>query len=338
MASDRALKLLGLINQMEAQKSLDQYRQWQMGRAQTEYDALVDKQQKDQSAQRYRMENDPYILGIAAQKDAPLQERLADLSNFTAQYPAPPEVVDKYAQLIQNTQPKYGYQNVVSGDRELMYPTLDNKISGPAVGAGSRWSPNKPTTNIYNTPMGLDKLADEMGKGLVAERPDVENSVAAYAQLQEAKSLLDSGAITGAFADWKVGVGKALQQAGISIAEDPIANTEAYAALMGRQVGQIIKQFGAGTGLSDADREYAEKIVAGKITMNEKSMRKIIEMNERAYKNIITRYNERAEQVMGKAGAANLPYDLRVNFDPDSFKPPKNSLESLSDEDLLKGF
>ena len=101
---------------------------------------------------------------------------------------------------------------------------------------------------------------------------------------------------------------------GIKFDNDPVANTQAYAATMGNQVGQIIKQFGSGTGLSDADREYAEKIVGGKVTLNEQALRKLLDINERAYKNVIEEYNSRANQVMGKPGASSLPYDLRVDI------------------------
>jgi len=81
---------------------------------------------------------------------------------------------------------------------------------------------------------------------------------------------------------------------------------------MGKQVGTIIKQFGSGTGLSDADREYAEKIVGGKITLTEEAIRKIISINKRAYQNVIRNYNKRAKQVMEKPEAKELPYNLLV--------------------------
>src|SRR5690606_34861800 len=94
--------------------------------------------------------------------------------------------------------------------------------------------------------------------------------------LQDAKKLLKSGTITGAGAEYILAFGKGLQQIGINYARDPIANTQAYAAIMGKQVGTIIKQFGSGTGLSDADREYAEKIVGGKITLTQEAIEKIM--------------------------------------------------------------
>ena len=86
---------------------------------------------------------------------------------------------------------------------------------------------------------------------------------------------------------------------------------------MGKEVGSLIRMFGSGTGLSDADRMYAEKIAGGNISVNEQSLRKMIAINKRARINLIRRYNREARQAMGKPGAEQLPYDLTVPFEQD---------------------
>jgi len=169
--------------------------------------------------------------------------------------------------------------------------------------------------NVDVGPKSMEKMGEEMSKALVDERKDVVGAVASLENLKSARSLLDSGMITGTGAEFLVGMGNLLSSRfGITLAEDPVANTQAFAATMGTQVGQIIKQFGSGTGLSDADREYAEKIVAGKITLNEKAIRRLFDINEKAYKNLINSFNKKAEQAMKKPGAESLPYDLRVEY------------------------
>lgn len=124
----------------------------------------------------------------------------------------------------------------------------------------------------------------------------------------EAKALLDSGAITGFGANFALGFGKVLQQAGINIAEDAIANTEAFVAGRAQEVGRIIELFGAGTGLSDADREFAQKAAAGNITMTEPSIRRILDINERASANVIRNFNRDADAIDPKLS----PFPLRV--------------------------
>ena len=167
----------------------------------------------------------------------------------------------------------------------------------------------------------MEKLGQEMSKVLVEERKDVVGAVTSLENLKEAESLLDSGMITGAGAEFLTSAGNLLaSRLGFQAAEDPVANTQAFAATMGTQVGQIIKQFGSGTGLSDADREYAEKIVGGKITLTEKAIRRLIGINKKAFKNVIKRYNAKAEQAMTRPGADTLPYDLRVPYKEDEEK------------------
>jgi hypothetical protein len=110
---------------------------------------------------------------------------------------------------------------------------------------------------------------------------------------QVGRDLLKSGAITGTGADFLVGFNNALKQAGIDFGyADAAANSQAYAAALGSNVGRIIKQFGAGTGLSDADREYAAQIAGGKIALTEAALRKILDINDRAANRVIDVHNK----------------------------------------------
>ena len=115
--------------------------------------------------------------------------------------------------------------------------------------------------------------------------------------VQQGRQLLQSGAITGFGAEFLTQVGAALNQAGISFAEDRVANTQAFAANMAQNVGRVIKQFGAGTGLSNADREYAEKMAGGKITLDRKALDRILDINERAARNVIVAHNKRVKDI-----------------------------------------
>ena len=76
---------------------------------------------------------------------------------------------------------------------------------------------------------------------------------------------------------------------------------------MAQNVGRIIKQFGAGTGLSNADREYAEKMAGGKITLDRKAIERILDINERAARNVITLHNKRASEVK-----SNIPLTVEI--------------------------
>ncbi len=157
------------------------------------------------------------------------------------------------------------------------------------------------------------------GRDLIERRNNAIDAKNSLIATNDAINLLDSGIITGTGATYVVEAGKALRRMGVDYFEDDVANTEAYYANQAKQVAQVIKAFGAGTGLSDADREYAEKAAAGKITMSEKSLRKIIEMNQKASRNLISKFNED----VSKMPKGVTPFDLSIKI-PDMQKAIKD--------------
>ena len=72
--------------------------------------------------------------------------------------------------------------------------------------------------------------------------------------------------------------------------------TQAYLATAGRQVGQVIRLFGSGTGLSDADREYAEKIAGGSQKMTKEALKKLVDMAKRGIEGQVNLYNGQVER------------------------------------------
>jgi hypothetical protein len=137
----------------------------------------------------------------------------------------------------------------------------------------------------------------ELGKGqaksIIDNRAAAQDAASIIDTVNIGRDILKGGVITGAGADFLVNFNQALKTAGVDFGyADASANSQAYAANMAQNVGKIIKQFGAGTGLSDADRQYAEKMAGGKITLDAKALNKILDINERAARNVITRHNK----------------------------------------------
>ena len=186
------------------------------------------------------------------------------------------------------------------------YPNFDEWLKGYRRSGQMR---------INMAQKGGQALATGMAEALVEQHKDAREAISGLRDIQTGRRLLQSGIITGLGANWIVTGGKLLQRLGYNAFEDPVANTEAYVANMGRQVGKIIRMFGAGTGLSDADREYANKIAGGSIQVNEKALRKILDIGERAYRNVIKDFNKRAVQAQERFGD-RLPYDLVIPEPP----------------------
>ena len=145
------------------------------------------------------------------------------------------------------------------------------------------------------------------------------------------RGLIQQGIVTGFGADFRVDLGRALKLAGIETGDDAVANTQAFAATMAQNVGKLIKQFGAGTGLSDADREYAIKMAGGQITLDEGAIKKILDINERAAKNTIEQHNK-------KYGGIKTTVPLTVDVPSDITSNATNSTSVITPDGKTHNF
>jgi len=179
------------------------------------------------------------------------------------------------------------------------------------------------TTNVF----GTQEKAFEggLGKGqsdrILANQVVAQDAAAILETNQVGRELLKSGAIVGTGADFFVGFNNALKQAGIDFGyADAAANSQAYAAAMGANVGRIIKQFGAGTGLSDADRDYAAQMAGGKINLTEAALRKILDINDKAANRVIDLHNKNVSGIK-----TNIP----LTVDKPTFTQQKSAVDQI---------
>jgi hypothetical protein len=171
--------------------------------------------------------------------------------------------------------------------------------------------------------------AFETGLGGGQSKQAIDSQIAAQGAAtiietnQTGRNILNSGAITGTGANFLVGFNNALKQAGIDAGyADAAANSQAYAAAMGANVGQLIKQFGAGTGLSDADREFAMQMAGGKITLTEQALRKILDINDKAAGKVIDTHNR-------KYGGVKTNIPLTVEKPVGAAPPPPSAASQI---------
>lgn len=150
----------------------------------------------------------------------------------------------------------------------------------------------------------VTQLGKEQAEAIAKGREGALSAVSNLETINTGRQLLKEGVLTGTGAEFLVNLNQALKTIGIDAGyADAAANSQAFTANMAASVGQLIKQFGAGTGLSNADREYAEKMAGGKITLDEKAIRRILDINERASRNVIATHNKFADKA-GKAAEA----------------------------------
>jgi hypothetical protein len=137
------------------------------------------------------------------------------------------------------------------------------------------------------------QLGGGQAKKVLDDKVKAEDAAQILATNKVAKDLLDKGMLTGVGANFFTTLNQGLSQAGIDFGlADAAKNSQAYGALMAINTAKIIKNFGAGTGISDADRIYAKQAAAGDITMDENAIRKIINVNDRVAKAAIAKHNK----------------------------------------------
>ena len=165
----------------------------------------------------------------------------------------------------------------------------------------------------------LDTLAPEPGTGgvnynyremagytwkeLVPKSDEMQTSLTNFANL--INSTVDSplGITFGPGTDFKAHAYAVLSETfGQDMGEEGerLANTRQFMSAMGAQVADAITAFGAGTGLSDADREFAKQMVgANSGDFTEASLRKLLIYNEGAMRGKLVAHNQRLKDMYG---------------------------------------
>ena len=139
-----------------------------------------------------------------------------------------------------------------------------------------------------------EKLAEEKAKDLITtQRQSALDAQKILDAADRAEEMLNDDMITGPWADSRMFIHKARDLAGFGDDEamQAVRNSEQYLANMAIPTAQIIKNFGAGTGLSDADREFAAKAAGGDLSLDKESLKRIVAINKIAAYNMISTYN-----------------------------------------------
>ena len=227
------------------------------------------------------------------------------------------------------TQPEPGFDPIVTGETAAALGLDPTKAwqqapDGQWKQAGA--SGVNVTTNVGGEGSRFgEQLAGALGDDFVDQRNAALQAVQSLTTAQLGRQLLDEGTIVGAGANFLLAMGGGLERLGIHLADDARANTRAYAALMAGEVGRMIQLFGAGTGLSDADREFARQMAGGEITMTKQALRRILDINERAARNLIEAYNRQAQQIERAPGYADnpiVPFPLTIDMPSGALSQP----------------
>lgn len=191
--------------------------------------------------------------------------------------------------------------NPIIGQREL------------STGKAS-FAPRGTNVNVNTNQKASEKFAGQLAEKR-ANRLDSSFETAQSASqsldaLNAAAQDFSAGIKSGAPAEIALGFSKWAKALGLGDVDPAIANTEAFRANMAKQVLSNVKALGSGTGISNADRDYAEKAAGGSITLDDQAMYRLMNIGRAAAANTLIGHHALLEKNMNASGA--IPEDLET--------------------------
>lgn len=210
------------------------------------------------------------------------------------------------------------------------------------VSAGIDRTTGKPVfsqpANSVNVNTAANPVLEGVGKQIVAQRAGAQTAATTtIPAIHEARRALDDGAITGAFAQGRMDIQKIGGLFGLDTSQ--VSNTETLRASIGTGVLAHIKELGANP--SNADRDYIEKVQGGQIALEEKSIRRILDIQEKYARQAIRNFNRDSESLMGAQGGDQAYKSIAplMKFkEPDEYKTTKKAPATTPPADLKKKY
>ena len=151
----------------------------------------------------------------------------------------------------------------------------------------------------------VEQINRVLGKELVGEGVEIfakqTEKVGELAQslnsINRSLPLIDN-MFTGSGAEMKLNFFRFGKLLGLDMAPvNSIADTETYMADAGVRVAAFIQALGAGTGLSDADREFSQRVEGGDITVDAEGLKRILQISKSRAEGYIQEYYERRGKI-----------------------------------------
>lgn len=151
----------------------------------------------------------------------------------------------------------------------------------------------------------VESLADESVKDIVNLRDRARTAKNKLDVLNRQLARLEGGMPTGITANLQVNLARIGQLMGMPYNPE-LVNAQEYMMEVANLVKQEIKAFGSGTSITDADREYTQRMVGGDITQQAEALENMLQIYKRAAEGTITDYNKVIEKTSSKLGEENM--------------------------------
>ncbi len=204
------------------------------------------RQETDESGNVWSVNNTTGQRAVALKRDKPAEE---------------PTSVREY---------NYYKTNLPEGQAAMPYETWST--------ARARAAATNVTTNVGDG--GSSKqVFDEMVERSKAARATAQGLTA----IRTSREAIDNGAITGFRADDRLQLQKAAKYFGIPTADAAkIEGSETFKSAIAPQVASVLRATVGNANISDSDRKFAERAAGGSLDLDEKSIRRLLDIMERA--------------------------------------------------------
>ena len=151
----------------------------------------------------------------------------------------------------------------------------------------------------------IERLNDETVTDLVSYRDKARLAKDKLMVIDRQLARLDGGMPTGIAANVSVGLQQVGQLMGMPYNPE-LVNAQEYMMEVANLVKSEIKAFGSGTSITDADREYTQRMVGGDITQQAQALENMLKIYREAAVETLGTYNGLVDQTGKKVGTENM--------------------------------
>jgi hypothetical protein len=151
----------------------------------------------------------------------------------------------------------------------------------------------------------IERLSDETITDLVNFRDKSRLAKDKLMVIDRQLQRLEGGMPTGIAANLSVGLQQVGQLMGMPYNPE-LVNAQEYMMEVANLVKAEIKAFGSGTSITDADREYTQRMVGGDITQQAQSLENMLKIYRDAAVGTLSTYNDLVSKTSTKVGAENM--------------------------------
>ena len=216
------------------------------------------------------------------------------------------------------------FQQVVEG-KPTSKPFRVNEGGQVWDNKANKWV-NPSELGLTQAPVTTKQLSEANSFAQALTEGAAKNFLELNEKAQDAKEILrtnaesialldrDGGIKTGFGAEFRLNVARVAKELGVvPESMDNIAATEQYLILRAEQLMKIMPAFGAGSGLSNSDREVASSIALRQVSMDETALRNLLRLEEKYARQTIIDNNKAVDRSM-KIGKGGMSPDLAESF------------------------